>query len=738
MKYPLRDYQQDLIEQVFHLWSEPGVKRVLAQLPTGGGKTVIFTSVAHQFTRRQKSVLVLAHREELLLQAQEKLEHVTGQPVGLIKAGYKEKRQCAIQVASVASLVNRESPPADLIIVDEAHHSTANTYQQLLDRYPEAYVLGVTATPARIDGQGFKFVYDRLVIGPSVQTLIDRGFLSNFKLFAAPQTVNTQGVKTTAGDYNARQLAQAVDTSIVMGDLIDAWHEFAPGKQTVVFAVNVDHSKAIAAAYTQAGIPAEHLDGETPDRDRRATLERFRTGEITVLSNCGLFSEGFDLPSIEAVQCVRPTQSLVFWLQMVGRSLRVHPDKEYAVVIDHTENWAIHGAPTQPRTWSLEPVSLSAGRWNVVCPDCHHVFKPLSHEQKPDRYEWCPEAQEYKMLCRYTCPNCGESMEMERWEGEGEPPMPRDLENDARVEIWQIPLDCDLQILAQLYRLVGFQRKAKRNFTLQWLCNRMVADFPQIGEAELRECALLMGLDEDWAKHWAAQTFRKRFPERWAKMQEKMQAEAEEAEKQARADVVTVDVAAKTEPQPLPQQLAPSPKPKTANSIPIPPMQPAKNANSHRSAQKMTPQPLPQQLPQQLPASPKPKTANSTPIPPMQPTKNANSPNRAAQRTEGRSHRQSPALPQLPNFSSNVKSNLGSNLGRAAVPQTYIDRPMGNFGRWQVEIVQTQQSGIPVTRIEYISPQGDRLQETLKGWLRVDYHRRIADIEASLRSRGSR
>ena len=247
-----------------------------------------------------------------------------------------------------------------------------------------------------------------------------------------------------------------------------------------------------------------------------------------------------------------------------------------------------------------------------------------------------------------------------------------------------------------------------------------------------------MGLDEDWAKHWAAQTFRKRFPERWAKMQEKMQAEAEEAEKQARADVVTVDVAAKTEPQPLPQQLPPSPKPKTANSIPIPPMQPAKNANSHRSAQRTEPQPEPQTLPQQLPASPKPKTANSTPIPPMQPTKNANSPNRAAQRTEGRSHPKSPALPQLPNFSSNMKSNLGSNLGRAAVPQTYIDRPMGNFGRWQVEIVQTQQSGIPVTRIEYISPQGDRLQETLKGWLRVDYHRRIADIEASLRSRGGR
>ncbi|MDY6937498.1 MAG: DEAD/DEAH box helicase [Cyanobacteriota bacterium] len=701
MKYALRDYQQDLIEQVFHLWSESDVKRVLAQLPTGGGKTVIFTSVAHQFTSRQKSVLVLAHREELLLQAQEKLEHVTGQPVGLIKAGYKEKRQCAIQVASVASLVNRESPPADLIIVDEAHHSTANTYQQLLDRYPEAYVLGVTATPARIDGQGFKFVYDRLVIGPSVQTLVDRGFLSKFKLFAAPQTVNTQGVKTTAGDYNARQLAQAVDTSIVMGDLIDAWHEFAPGKQTVVFAVNVDHSKAIAQAYSQAGIPAEHLDGETPDRDRRATLERFRAGEITVLSNCGLFSEGFDLPSIEAVQCVRPTQSLVFWLQMVGRSLRVHPNKEYAVVIDHTENWAIHGAPTQPRNWSLEPVSLQGGRWNVVCPECHHVFKPLSHEQKPDRYEWCAEAQEYKMVCCYTCPNCGESMEMERWEGEGEPPMPRDLANDARAEIWQIPLDCDLQILGQLYRLVGFQRKAKRNFTLQWLCNRMVADFPQIGEAELRECALLMGLDEEWAAHWATQTFRKRFPERWAQMQEEAEAEEKtEKDVETEVDVVTVDVRAEHSAQPKPTQ---------------------PNVSSPEIDRPKLP----------------PSGVAQTPKTPQTP-----SPTNNATRSGVRSNLSSPALPQLPNFRSNLgqtpSSNSSSNSSSdstGVTPKTYIDRPMGQLGRWQVQILQTQQSGMPITRIEYISPKGDRLQETLKGWLRVDYHRRIAQIEASLRSR---
>ncbi|HIK31254.1 MAG TPA: DEAD/DEAH box helicase [Oscillatoriales cyanobacterium M59_W2019_021] len=512
VNYSLRDYQSQLLHDVFRLWSEPGVRRVLAQLPTGGGKTVIFASAAGQFTDRGYPVLVLAHREELLLQAKEKLEHVTGQTVGLIKAGYKEDRSAPIQVASIASLINRPLPPASLVIVDEAHHSAAESYQQLLAQYPTAYILGVTATPARLDGRGFKDIYDRLVLGPQVRWAIDRGYLSPFRLFAAPKTVNTQGVKRTAGDYNARQLARAVDTSLVAGDLIEAWQTFALGKKTVVFAVNVEHSIAIAAAYTQAGIPAEHLDGETPDRDRRAVLDRFKAGETVVLSNCGLFAEGFDLPSVEAVQCVRPTQSLTFWLQMVGRSLRPHPGKDYAVIIDHTENWIVHGTPDRPRQWSLEPVSLDGGRWNVACPECHHVFRPLSREQQPLGYEWSPEHQEFRLVCRYTCPNCAVQLEVEKWEGQGEPPEPRGLQTDRSAEIWEIPLDCDLQILADLYRLVGFQRRAKRHFTLQWLYGAMVQQHPHIGEAELRECALLMGLDEDWARQWAKLAFEKLRP----------------------------------------------------------------------------------------------------------------------------------------------------------------------------------------------------------------------------------
>ncbi|MGC9502514.1 DEAD/DEAH box helicase [Baaleninema sp.] len=504
LRYSLREYQSILVQQIFQEWTSGRSRRILLQLPTGAGKTVVFSSIAQQFTARKQPVLVLAHREELLLQAKEKLERVTDEPVGLIKAGYAEQRSRLVQVASIASLINRKLPPAALVVVDEAHHSTAATYSQLLEQFPNAYILGVTATPARIDGQGFKDLYDSLILGPSVGELIDRGYLSPFKLFAAPKTVDTTGLKKTGGDYNPKQLAKAVSNSLVMGDLIEAWQEFAAHKKTVVFAVNVEHSQAIAEAYRNAGIPAEHLDGNTKDIDRKAVLERFSRGETLILSNCGLFAEGFDLPSIEAVQCVRPTHSLTLWLQIVGRGLRPHPGKDRAIILDHTENWIVHGTPDRTHNWSLDPISLSPGRSNVLCGSCRHVFKPRRDAYQPHRYQWNPQAGEYAFICRYSCPNCGEVLELEvTHSGESRPP--RTFEKDTTAEIWEIPLDCRIEVLAELYRLVGFQRRVKRNITLRWLTNQMLKKCPDIEVPELRECALLLGMDEDWAINWAKQ-----------------------------------------------------------------------------------------------------------------------------------------------------------------------------------------------------------------------------------------
>lgn len=354
--YRLRDYQQALIQGIYEQWRTS--KRVLLQLPTGGGKTIILAAIAHEFLCRGKPVLILAHRSELITQAAEKVEAITGKPVGIIKAGYKPNPLFPVQIASVQSMVNRLSwfENFGLVIIDECHHSRASSYRDILKAYPEAYQLGVTATPIRLDGTGFEDLFDALVCGPTVSDLIKLGYLSRFKLFADPKPMNTKGVRTQSGDYSANGIAEANDAIELSGNLVNSYRQHANGKQCVVFAVNVEHSMAIANRYIRAGIPAAHLDGGTPELERRETMERFKRGEIKVLTNCQLFDEGLDIPALEAVQIAKPTKSLTRWLQMVGRSLRVSQGKEYAIIIDHTKNWAIHGLPTRPRVWTLAGV----------------------------------------------------------------------------------------------------------------------------------------------------------------------------------------------------------------------------------------------------------------------------------------------------------------------------------------------------------------------------------------------
>jgi superfamily II DNA or RNA helicase len=168
--------------------------------------------------------------------------------------------------------------------------------------------------------------------------------------------MNTKGVKTQAGDYNNSELAKSNDSITLSGNLVNSYKQRCYGKRCIVFAVNVEHSIQIAKRYNEAGIPAAHLDGTTPEDVRQETIDAFSRGEILVLSNVGLFDEGFDLPALDAVQIAKPTKSLTRWLQMVGRVLRTSPDKDYAIVLDHTLNWAIHGLPTREREWTLEGV----------------------------------------------------------------------------------------------------------------------------------------------------------------------------------------------------------------------------------------------------------------------------------------------------------------------------------------------------------------------------------------------
>jgi len=354
----LRDYQQALIRSVYEKWDK-GDRKLLMQLPTGGGKTVILAAIARNFFQRQEPILVIAHTEELIFQLRDALESVCGVMAGVIKAGVKPNPDRLIQVASVQTLRNRDLPMAALVIIDESHHATAKTYRQIIEAYPDAYVLGVTATPCRTDGSGFDDLFDALVSITNPRELIDRGYLCDYKLIASPKAISTKGIRSTGGDFNNRELADSVNVVELAGDLIGAYRQYATGKKCVVFAINCEHSRTIASRYQSSGINAEHLDGDTPDDERKAIIERFRTGETSILTNVNIVTEGFNLPNIEAVQIARPTKSLSLWLQMVGRGLRPSEGKDHALILDHTDTFARLGMPDANHIWLLEGVTVA-------------------------------------------------------------------------------------------------------------------------------------------------------------------------------------------------------------------------------------------------------------------------------------------------------------------------------------------------------------------------------------------
>jgi superfamily II DNA or RNA helicase len=355
MSYQLRDYQSDLLDRIESAWLT-GNRSILCQLPTGAGKTLIFSTVVDRANKRGLKCLVLAHREELIKQAADKLEIITNNPVGIIKAGYPANYDRDIQVASVQSLTRRlkTCPEFDLIIVDEAHHSICNSYRTILDRFSQSWILGVTATPIRLDGKGFRGIFDELICGVTVSQLIESGSLSNYQYFATERSMSVKGVGRKQGDFNIQELAKANPVAGLAGDVVKSYRDYLQGKQAVIFCVNIEHSIAIAEHFKAAGIIAQHLDGTTKSSTRSDVMTQFRDRQIQVLTNCSLFDEGLDIPSIDGVILARPTQSLSRFLQMVGRALRPCEGKDRAIIIDLADNYKRLGLPDDFRVWTLD------------------------------------------------------------------------------------------------------------------------------------------------------------------------------------------------------------------------------------------------------------------------------------------------------------------------------------------------------------------------------------------------
>jgi DNA repair protein RadD len=350
----LRPYQTKMVNEVRMAMAQ-GARRVLMQSPTGSGKTASFCHIVSSAESKGKKVLVLAHRQELIIQSWRTLKRY-GIEAGVIMAGYQESPKLSVQVASIQTLVRRLSQKHhdfDLIVYDECHHARSNTSQKVFERWEKAFVLGVTATPCRTDGKGLADVFDVLVHGPQIAELIEMGFLVAPEYVTTPHEIDLSNVKMTCGDYNRRQLAQAVRQAQIHGDLVSHWMAHARGLQTIVFAVDCEHSRSIVEEYQDAGISAAHVDGDTPSDERKRLIKAFSTGDIQVLSNVAIFTEGFDLPEISCVQIARPTKSVSFYFQCVGRALRPSPGKQKAIILDHAGVYHDLGSVAEPRSWEL-------------------------------------------------------------------------------------------------------------------------------------------------------------------------------------------------------------------------------------------------------------------------------------------------------------------------------------------------------------------------------------------------
>ena len=374
----LRSYQDRAIDDLRSAY-QSGANAPLLVLPTGGGKTCIIAAISANAAVRGRHVLILVHRRELIHQTSSKLAWV-GLEHGIIAAGIPPSDH-AVQIASVQTLARRLSRlnwQPTLIIIDEAHHSTAGQWARILDHWPDAYRLGVTATPCRLDGCGLRGTFDTMVLGPSVADLIFTGYLSPARIYAPPVVADLKGIRSRGGDYANDQAAAAMDRPTVTGDAINHYRRLAAGQQAIAFCCNVAHAVSVCDAFKTAGIGAELLLGNTPDREQ--VVADFAAHRIRVLVTVDVISEGFDVPAASCAILLRPTQSLGLYLQQVGRVLRPAPGKEHAVILDHVGNVNRHGFPDDPRDWSLDDrMRRSKGTPAPsvrTCPECFAAFKP--------------------------------------------------------------------------------------------------------------------------------------------------------------------------------------------------------------------------------------------------------------------------------------------------------------------------------------------------------------------------
>jgi DNA repair protein RadD len=353
----LYQFQQEAVAEIERHVAE-GRRRIILIAPTGSGKTVVASELIRRFVAQDRTALFLAHRREIIDQTSTKLT-ANGVRHGIIMSGVSPRPMESVQVASIDTLHVRgvrsnamALPPADLVVFDEAHRSRGRTREHLIGLYPDAILLGMTATPCRGDGRGLGNLFDVMVEAPQVAELIVGGFLVKSRVYA-PVNPDLKGVRVEKGDYVISQLAGRMNTEGLVGDIVEHWHKHGENRRTIAFAVDVAHSVAIRNQFLRAGVPAEHLDGETSLPEREAILARLACGEARVVSNCMVLTEGWDCPPVGCAILARPTKQMALFRQMVGRVLRPADGKPDAVILDHSGAVFRHGLPEDHVNWTL-------------------------------------------------------------------------------------------------------------------------------------------------------------------------------------------------------------------------------------------------------------------------------------------------------------------------------------------------------------------------------------------------
>ena len=363
----LRDYQQLAKEDIFDKWNL--FDNILYQMPTGTGKTRLFTSIIrdiniwglrHNINFR---ILIIAHRSELIEQSSRSLDKYRIKH-GVLAGTMKDKRDLtqAIQVASIQTITHPanqcliEDLKFDFIIIDEAHHAVASSYQKLWEFCPDAKKLGVTATPWRMNNSGFAQIFDAYIPSMSIKEFIQKGWLATYQYYSIPissellKSIDSIREFDIEGDYKNSALAEVCDTLKIRAQLYDSYAKNALGKKGIIYSISREHSEHICSQYQSHGVLIENIDSKTPVKVREAVINAFKNGEIDIIVNVDIFSEGFDCPDIEFIQLARPTKSLVKYIQQVGRGLRKNGDKR-CIILDNVGMYSRFGLPDEVRNW---------------------------------------------------------------------------------------------------------------------------------------------------------------------------------------------------------------------------------------------------------------------------------------------------------------------------------------------------------------------------------------------------